>query len=91
MKNAFSRTQWVLIAVLALAAAPYFIRLGSSTLWDSNEAFYAETPREMIESRDYINPKFNYQPRLNKPPLSYWIVAPFTSCWASPNPANGCR
>ena len=46
-------------------------------MWDSNESFYAETPREMIEAHDYINPTFNYRPRLNKPPLSYWIVVPF--------------
>src|SRR5262249_25791827 len=72
-----SRTHWVLIFILALAAASFFARLGASSLWDSNEAFYAETPREMIESGDYINPTFNYQFRLNKPPLSYWIVVPF--------------
>jgi 4-amino-4-deoxy-L-arabinose transferase-like glycosyltransferase len=77
MKTSLTRTQWVLIVVLALAAAPYFVRLGSSSLWDSNEAFYAETPREMIEADDYLNPRFNYRARLNKPPLSYWIVAPF--------------
>src|SRR5688572_16600346 len=29
----------------------------------------------MIESGDYINPSFNYEPRFNKPVLSYWIVA----------------
>ncbi|HKS40275.1 MAG TPA: glycosyltransferase family 39 protein [Blastocatellia bacterium] len=67
----------LLIVILVLAAAPYFTRLGASSLWDSNEAFYAETPREMIESGDYINPSFNYQPRFNKPPLCYWIVALF--------------
>jgi 4-amino-4-deoxy-L-arabinose transferase-like glycosyltransferase len=77
MKISLTRTQWVLIVVLALAAAPYFARLGSSSLWDSNEAFYAETPREMLETGDYLNPRFNYRARLNKPPLSYWIVAPF--------------
>lgn len=77
MKTPPTRTQWVLIVSLALAATPYFIRLGASSLWDSNEAFYAETPREMIESHDYINPTFNYRARLNKPPLSYWIVVPF--------------
>jgi len=77
MKTSLTRTQWVLIAVLTVAAAPYFVRLGASSLWDSNEAFYAETPREMIESSDFLNPTFNYRPRLNKPPLSYWIVAPF--------------
>ena len=77
MKTSLTRTQWVLIVVLAFAATPYFVKLGASSLWDSNEAFYAETPREMIESHDYINPTFNYRARLNKPPLSYWIVAPF--------------
>ena len=69
------RARIALLSVLALAVAPYFVGLGASSLWDSNEAFYAETPREMIESGDLINPSFNYQPRFNKPPLSYWVVA----------------
>ncbi len=55
----------------------YFISLGSASIWDANEAFYVETPREMIEAHDYINPSFNYLPRFNKPVLSYWIVAGF--------------
>jgi 4-amino-4-deoxy-L-arabinose transferase-like glycosyltransferase len=75
MKTAVTRERLTLLILLGLAIAPYFIGLGSSSLWDSNEAFYAETPREMIESADYINPSFNYQPRFNKPPLSYWVVA----------------
>jgi 4-amino-4-deoxy-L-arabinose transferase-like glycosyltransferase len=75
MKTSLTRIQWALIAALVLATAPYFLRLGASSLWDSNESFYAETPREMIEARDYVNPTFNYHPRLNKPPLSYWVVA----------------
>ncbi len=77
MQSLSSGSRLVLIVILTLATTPYFVRLGGSSLWDSNEAFYAETPREMIESQDYINPSFNYQPRFNKPPLSYWIVAAF--------------
>src|SRR5262249_188409 len=77
MKNSLTRVQWLLITTLSLTVAPYFVRLGASSLWDANEAFYAETPREMIEARNYINPTFNYPPRLNKPPLSYWVVVPF--------------
>jgi 4-amino-4-deoxy-L-arabinose transferase-like glycosyltransferase len=77
MKNSLTRAQWVLIITLSLTVAPYFVRLGASSLWDANEAFYAETPREMIEANDYVNPTFNYRPRLNKPPLSYWVVVPF--------------
>jgi 4-amino-4-deoxy-L-arabinose transferase-like glycosyltransferase len=65
----------LLLALLALAALPYFVNLGTTSIIDANEAFYAETPREMIESGDYISPTFNYEPRLNKPPLSYWAVA----------------
>ena len=56
---------------------PVLCRLGGSSIWDANEAFYVETPREMMERGDYIGPTFNYQPRFNKPVLSYWIVAGF--------------
>ena len=67
----------LLIALLVAAVVPYFLNLGATSIVDANEAFYAETPREMIESGDYIRPTFNYEPRLNKPPLSYWVVAAF--------------
>jgi 4-amino-4-deoxy-L-arabinose transferase-like glycosyltransferase len=77
MTGSFHRRHLILVAVLCAAAIPYFTRLGASSLWDANEAFYTETPREMIESGDLANPSFNYQPRFNKPPLSYWIVAAF--------------
>ena len=63
--------------LLFLALCPYFIGLADSSIWDANEAFYVETPREMMERSDYINPTFNYEPRINKPVLSYWIVAGF--------------
>ena len=53
----------------------YFVALGNSAIWDANEAFYVETPREMLEANDFVNPTFNYEPRFNKPVLSYWIVA----------------
>ena len=66
-----------LYALLAAAVLPYFIDLNGSAIWDANEAFYVETPREMIERGDFVSPTFNYLPRLNKPVLSYWIVAAF--------------
>ncbi len=66
-----------LLVLIAAAAIPYLVGLGSTSIIDANEAFYTETPREMIEAGDYINPSFNYEPRFNKPPLSYWIVAGF--------------
>ena len=60
---------------MALLALPLFVSLGTSSVWDSNEAFYVQTPREMVENGDWLVPRFNGQPRLNKPPLSYWLVA----------------
>ena len=69
--------RYALPVLLFLALCPYFIDLGGSSIWDANEAFYVETPREMMERGDYINPTFNYEPRINKPVLSYWIVAGF--------------
>ena len=65
----------MLIVLLTAAVVPLFVNLGGASIWDANEAFYVETPIEMIERGDYINPTFNYEPRFNKPVLSYWIVA----------------
>ena len=66
-----------LLLLLAAALSLFFVDLDGSAIWDANEAFYVETPREMIERGDYVFPTFNYEPRVNKPVLSYWIVAAF--------------
>ncbi len=65
---------WHALVFLALVL-PYFSRLGTSSLWDSNESLYAETAREMVEEGDFLAPRFNYQPRTQKPPLTYWMIA----------------
>ena len=72
-----SHQKLLLSALLAAALALFFVDLGGSSIWDANEAFYVETPREMMERGDYVFPTFNYEPRVNKPVLSYWIVAAF--------------
>ena len=69
----FIQRYWLLV----LLALPFFVALDDSSVWDSNEAFYAQTPREMLQRGDWLVPYFNGQPRLHKPPLSYWVVAPF--------------
>ena len=71
------RRSTILAVLLALAVVPYFVDLGGSAIWDANEAFYVETPRQMMVRGDYITPSFNDEPRINKPVLSYWIVAAF--------------
>ncbi len=66
------------LRVLLIASAILlFVDVGGSSIWDANEAFYVETPRQMVLSGDYVSPTFNGEPRLNKPVLSYWVVAGF--------------
>jgi 4-amino-4-deoxy-L-arabinose transferase-like glycosyltransferase len=62
---------------LLIFALPFFAGLGASSLVDANEAFYTQTPREMLERGDWVVPYFNGETRINKPPLSYWLVAIF--------------
>lgn len=75
-----SSTSWISasplvpIVILTALALPYCINLGVPRLWDPNEAFYAETPREMLETGNFIAPQFNYRPRTQKPPLTYWAI-----------------
>jgi 4-amino-4-deoxy-L-arabinose transferase-like glycosyltransferase len=63
--------------LLWLAAIVFFLALGANSIWDANEAFYVDTPRHMVQTQDFVTPWFNGQERLNKPVLSYWIVAAF--------------
>lgn len=64
------------IATLALLCGlTFFLGLGRSAITDSDEAFYAESAREMLESADWLTPRFNYEVRFEKPVLYYWAVA----------------
>lgn len=63
--------------LLLLFSAPYFLHLGASSIWDINEAFYVEAPREMMQAGDFLTPRFNYHFRFEKPILSYWVILPF--------------
>ena len=74
MSRSQTRSSLLTIVILIGLALPYFINLGVSSIWDGSEAFYAETPREMLTTGDWLSPHFNFEPRVNKPPLTYWAV-----------------
>ncbi|MCX8075978.1 MAG: glycosyltransferase family 39 protein [Aquificaceae bacterium] len=60
---------------IPLIVAVYFLYLGFYQVWSPNEAFYAEATRRMLQDGDFINPYYNGELRLNKPPMTYWLVS----------------
>ena len=62
------------LVLVALCGFAFFFKLGAPAIVDSDEGFYAEAGREMLESGDWITPHYNYAVRLNKPILFYWLV-----------------
>jgi 4-amino-4-deoxy-L-arabinose transferase-like glycosyltransferase len=61
------------IAVIAVLAT--FPMLGSRGLYESTEARYAECAREMLTTRNWLEPTLNGRPHWSKPPLAYWAIA----------------
>ncbi len=75
-----------LAPLLVLAGLTFLVGLGAPAITDSDEAFYAEAAREMVESGDWLTPAFNYEPRFQKPILYYWLTAA-TFAVTGPGPA----
>ncbi len=64
-----------LFLLFSLLVLLTFTNLGLNAIWQPNEAFYAETAREILVNNDWLNLTYNGQPRLEKPPLTYWLTA----------------
>ena len=64
---------------LALAAVAvvllYFTALGSFPLYEPDEGRYAEIPREMLATGDFLTPRLDGVLYFEKPPLYYWLNA----------------
>jgi 4-amino-4-deoxy-L-arabinose transferase-like glycosyltransferase len=58
---------------LVLVFVVLFWRLGTPTFWDPDEAHYAETTREMIETGDWAAPFYNERPFFDKPVLFHQL------------------
>ncbi|HEX7088203.1 MAG TPA: glycosyltransferase family 39 protein [Vicinamibacterales bacterium] len=63
------------LLLLLLCGVTFLAGLGRPAIGDSDEAFYAEAAREMIERGDWLTPYYNYETRFQKPILFYWFVA----------------
>lgn len=64
-----------ILLILVLSYIFFFHNLGSYSLKEPDEGRYAEIPREMVETGDYIVPHLDYVRYFEKPPLLYWATA----------------
>jgi 4-amino-4-deoxy-L-arabinose transferase-like glycosyltransferase len=71
--ESFSRNQ--LLALLAAFSLVWFCNLGYRHLVKPDEGRYAEIPREMVASGDWLTPRLNGYKYFEKPALQYWITA----------------
>ncbi|MGH9441935.1 MAG: phospholipid carrier-dependent glycosyltransferase [Thermoanaerobaculia bacterium] len=65
----------VLLAWLAAFCVLFFLELPGSFLFEPDEARYAEIPREMLASGNWMVPRLNFVDYFEKPPLLYWANA----------------
>jgi 4-amino-4-deoxy-L-arabinose transferase-like glycosyltransferase len=66
------RPGWLPWMVLAVA---WFATVPVRPMLDPDEGRYAEIPREMLASGDWITPRFDGLEYFEKPPLQYWATA----------------
>ncbi len=64
-----------LLLVLFFLVLLHFAALGTMPLMDPDEGRYAEIPREMLSSGDFVTPHLNGVVYIEKPPLYYWGCA----------------
>ena len=68
-------TRHALFAILvALTALLHLGTIGSGDLYSETEGQYAGAAREMVETHQWLLPTNDGIPRLQKPPLLYWII-----------------
>ncbi len=66
---------WAAAASLCLLSAGIFFGNLAYPFIEPDESRYAQIALEMLQSGDYIVPRLNGQPYLDKPPLLYWATA----------------
>jgi 4-amino-4-deoxy-L-arabinose transferase-like glycosyltransferase len=63
------------VAVFLFVAGAWFGSLELRGLFVPDEGRYAEIPREMLATGDWITPRLNDLKYFEKPPLQYWMTA----------------
>ena len=66
------RQRWLLLVMIVLIS---LVSNAWRELVQPDEGRYAEIPREMLVSGDWVVPQLNGLPYVEKPPLQYWVTA----------------
>jgi 4-amino-4-deoxy-L-arabinose transferase-like glycosyltransferase len=69
------RARWTYLGLAALVAVLWFAMLPLRPLFNPDEGRYAEIPREMLATGDWVIPHLNGLAYIEKPPLQYWATA----------------
>src|ERR1700757_4710575 len=64
----------LLVILIALAALLHVVTIGTGDLYSETEGQYAGAAREMVAGHNWLLPTNNGIPRLQKPPLLYWLI-----------------
>src|SRR5215471_15200608 len=64
----------LLVILIALAALLHVATIGSGDLYSQTEGQYAGAAREMVETHQWLLPTNDGAPRMQKPPLLYWLI-----------------
>jgi len=62
------------VILIALAALLHVATIASGDLYSQTEGQYAGAAREMVEAHQWLLPTNDGTPRLQKPPLLYWLI-----------------
>jgi 4-amino-4-deoxy-L-arabinose transferase-like glycosyltransferase len=69
------KPRYQLLLLLAICGVLFFLELGRLPLTEPDEGRNAEVAREMIVQNDWITPRYNTLPYLDKPAVFFWLVA----------------
>ncbi len=74
-----------IILAIFLLALGWFVGLGHRDLFQTDEGRYAEIPREMLATGDWVTPRLDTLKYFEKPPLQYWATAAAYSVFGESN------
>ena len=66
-----------LMLLLIVAMVVIVWGLGKNSLYDWDEAIYAQVSKEMVQSGDWLRPHWGDKPWMEKPPLYMWMTSIF--------------